>query len=268
MAAYQKVSVGRMQQIRRGVLAARSYTEGLSDVYLDIRASQRSYWRTQKKRIKTKGSQIVERPLAILLSSHSRLDGGISQATFNLFAEYIEENNSDVIVTGQVGKNLFSARYPKWPARFFDLPKEVSFAETVAALVDITTRYAKVRVFYGKFVNFIEQQPVFADLADSPITSQAKEKKKGVVVPFIFEPSLEKLVALFDTQILTALLTGTTQESSLAEHGSRVKAIEEARLRIDEHRQRLLWQQQRVDKELKDKKQREMLASLRLWQGA
>ncbi len=267
--AYQKVSVSRMQKIRFQVLAARAFTEELAQVYYEVRSGQKRFTELTRKLFPLKNrpfaSLPLTKPLVVMLSSNSRLDGGISQAIFRPFSEYVRQHPCDIIISGEVGKTLFRNSFPEQPFEYIPLPPPPISSTALAPLVKATSNHTDVRIFYGKFINFINQQPAMAKLADEQSFLQPAGKNKPNSEYFIFEPTMPAVVAYFDTQILTALMSRTSQEASLAEHGSRVTAMEQARQRIDTLLKQLSQKALNIQREMQNKRQREQLASISLW---
>jgi ATP synthase F1 gamma subunit len=269
--AYQKVSVSRMQSTRRQVLTARKFTETLSGVYADVRASQHHVDRRNIRGLlfkkQTPTSKHNKKPLVILISSNNRLDGGISRAIFQRFSKYVKDRECDILITGEVGASLFKEQFGDRPFKHVLLSKRTVTQADLLPLVKLTKNYVNVKIFYGKFINFIKQEPTVADLSDETLLpTNDKEEKESKYTPFIFEPSLPDIIAFFDTQILSALLSRTAQEGNLAEHGSRVTAMELARQKVDTLLSQFSEEALRNKKTIQNKRQQEQFASLMLWQ--
>lgn len=270
--AYQKVSVNRMQNTRRQVLAARKFTEALAGIYADVRASQRHAAGRQIRGLLFKKQQPKasdnKPPLVIMVSSNSRLDGGISQEIFQRFSKYIKDHRCDIVITGKVGASLFRQEFIDRPYEYVQLPDHTITQRDLLPLVHMTKEYFNIKIFYGKFINFIKQEPAVANLSEEAIVNKLSDTQENpTFTPFLFEPSLPNIISFFDTQILSALLSRTAQEGSLAEHGSRVTAMELARQRVDTLLNNLAQESLNQRKRLQNKRQQEQFASQMLWQS-
>ncbi len=79
---------------------------------------------------------------------------------------------------------------------------------------------------------------------------------------FIFEPTLQKIFHFFETQIMANLFSQTLLENQLARHASRVNAMEEALVHIQEETKKLTHKKS-VTKHLSDnKKQLETISGV------
>jgi len=186
---------------------------------------------------------------------------------FRRFADYIKERRCDIVITGKVGVGLFKHEFSDRPFKQIKLPNRELKDRDLAALVKITKKYVNARIFCGRFTNLIKQEPVEVSMSDDSLLEAiaGSETEKERYSPFIYEPSWEEVLEYFDTQILLALLSRTVQEARLAEHGSRVTAMELARQNVEnifkKLEEQLLWERKR----LLNKQQQEQFASIQLW---
>jgi F0F1-type ATP synthase gamma subunit len=123
-------------------------------------------------------------------------------------------------------------------------------------------QYDKVQVFYGKFDNVVNQTPIGTSITgdnifESEVIETVKREDK-----FIFEPVLEKIFYFFETQIIANLFSQTLLENQLARHASRVNAMEEALIHIEEESKKLLAQNNQLKHQMQNKKQLETLSGV------
>ena len=83
---------------------------------------------------------------------------------------------------------------------------------------------------------------------------------------FIFEPLLEKIFHFFETEIMANLFSQTLLENQLARHASRVNAMEEALVHIEEEAKKLNRQKVRLKHLIQNKKQLETMSGIVLWE--
>lgn len=126
-------------------------------------------------------------------------------------------------------------------------------------------QYEKVHVYYGKFDNVINQTPIGTSITgenifESEVIAPIKREDR-----FIFEPILEKIFYFFETQIIANLFSQTLLENQLARHASRVNAMEEALIHIDEESKKLNAAKRLIKHQMQNKKQLETISGLAIW---
>jgi F0F1-type ATP synthase gamma subunit len=128
-------------------------------------------------------------------------------------------------------------------------------------------QYDKVYIYYGKFGNVVKQSPISTSITGEDIFETETVQKIPREDRFIFEPTLEKIFHFFETQIMANLFAQTLLENQLARHASRVNAMEEALVHIEEESKKLNQQKTRVKHLLQNKKQLETMSGVVLWEG-
>jgi len=173
-----------------------------------------------------------------------------------------------VVVTGLIGKQSIEKSRPDIHFEYFNLPGINAALREHRQLVTYLRKFDDVSIFYGKFVNVVDQVATTTRLAsgDRLATLPVKEQKaEAERHRYLFEPELPEVVEFFDTQIFAMLFGQTINESSLAQLGSRITAMEIASSNIEKRYEQLLVDQRRARRELRNKKQRQMLAGISLW---
>jgi F0F1-type ATP synthase gamma subunit len=120
---------------------------------------------------------------------------------------------------------MFLGEEPDKTYTLFELPDygidEAKLAEVVKHLV----QYEEIRVYYGKYQSVVTQKPTtFSITAGTPIREDVKEPS----VSYIFEPTVEKILMFFETQIFASLFDQSLRESQLAKLASRILAMDRA----------------------------------------
>src|SRR5687768_14919891 len=102
--AYEEIAVMRIDRVRKSVLGARLFREGLSSVVTDVRSAHHR----QISALEKKKKETIARPrdVAVLLSTNSRLSGRITPLVSQFFAKNVPDD-SEIIIVGQVGKEQF-----------------------------------------------------------------------------------------------------------------------------------------------------------------
>ncbi len=148
---------------------------------------------------------------------------------------------------------------------YFEIPDTTVEIDHIKKLMQKFIQYEKVYVYYGKFGNVVKQSPIATSISGEDIF------EAEVITPtpredrFIFEPTLEKIFHFFETQIMTNLFSQTLLENQLARHASRVNAMEEALIHIEEESKKLNRVKNTVKHQLQNKKQLETMSGVVLW---
>ena len=125
--------------------------------------------------------------------------------------------------------------------------------------------YEKVEVYYGKFGNVVTQDPIATSVTGDDIFEAESTDKTPREDRFIFEPALEKIFHFFETQIMANLFSQTLLENQLSRHASRVNAMEEALVHIEEESKKLNVLKNRVKHFMQNKKQLETVSGIAIW---
>jgi len=265
-----------MQKIKDSVLKTRNYLTRLSDVFVDLKSSYSREVQDLMARIK-KGDvtllpslQKSDKMLLVYLSSNGRLYGSVTQKTFRLFIDDLrrmKEDAVDVVVIGKAGKEMYENSSIKRPYEYFEMPDTDFNIEHIRHLMKKFLQYDKVYIYYGKFGNVVKQSPISTSITGEDIFETETIQKIPREDRFIFEPTLEKIFHFFETQIMANLFAQTLLENQLARHASRVNAMEEALVHIEEESKKLNQQKTRVKHLLQNKKQLETMSGVVLWEG-
>ena len=148
------------------------------------------------------------------------------------------------------------------PFEYFDLPDTGFHIDHIKMLMQKFLQYERVHVYYGKFGNVVKQTPIHTSIngedifeTETPIVTKREDR-------FIFEPTLEKIYHFFETQIMANLFAQTLLENQLARHASRVNAMEEALVNIEEEGKKLNQQRTRLKHLMQNKKQLETISGV------
>lgn len=273
--SYEEVAVIRMQKIKDSVLKTRDYLSDLSDIFVDLKSS---YMREVKELLikRKKGDKTIlpllqknGKNLMVYASSNGRLYGAVTQKVFRLFIQDLkkaEAENSDIIIVGNAGKEMFEAAETKKEFTYIELPDTNVNIDYIKNLVEKFLQYEKVYVYYGKFANVMTQAPISTSISGDSIFETDNITETPREDRFIFEPDLEKILHFFETQIMANLFSQTLLENQLARHASRVNAMEEALIHIQEETKKINILKNRAKHQLQDRKQLETISGLTLWE--
>ncbi|HVZ11497.1 MAG TPA: F0F1 ATP synthase subunit gamma [Patescibacteria group bacterium] len=272
--SYEEIAVIRMQNIKDSVLKTRDFLADLSDVFVDLKSS---YDREVKELLARRKSgdktiplmlQKNGRTLMVYLSSNGRLYGQVTQKTYKLLVQDLKKpdaEGADLLIIGSAGKELYEASGISKKFEYFELPDIGVEIDHVKQLMRKFLQYDRVHVYYGKFSNVVNQNPIATSITGESIFETEVLTPTPREDRFIFEPILEKIFYFFETQIVANLFGQTLLENQLARHASRVNAMEEALIHIDEESKKLNLANKVLRHQTENKKQLETISGLALW---
>lgn len=269
--SYEEVAVVRMQKIRDSVLKTRDFLADLSDVFVDLKSSYEREIKEIIAKRKAADKHLIEalqkngRRLLVYLSSNGKLYGAVTQKTFKLFIQDIKtprDDKYDIVIIGNAGKEMFEAYGIDRPFEYFEIPDTSVQVDHIKQLMKKFLQYEEVHVYYGKFGNVVKQTPITTsisgeDIFETEVTTRIPREDR-----FIFEPTLQKIFHFFETQIMANLFSQTLLENQLARHASRVNAMEEALIHIEQESKKLDQIKNRIKHAMQNKKQLETISGV------
>lgn len=298
--AYQEHAVGQINFARYSVLNSRDFADDLSDIFVNVKSSYNNNFFSKKTKniVKKNGKEAW-----ILISANKKLYGDLLIRVCRLFEARVKESDPkkvDLIIIGKQGKKFFDELHLNRTYKYVELSE---FNVSMDFLKDINKDliyYEDVIIFYGKFKSLVTQIPVEASISggktgsgasavapqdpNSPITENAPTQEAQKIVAnsplsaasallgkkqnkksFLFEPKIEEILAFFENQILSLLLSQTVQEAQLARFASRINAMETAQDNIEKQITRLKREEKKTKNIEMNKKQLGLLAGRRLW---
>ncbi|MBI2020463.1 F0F1 ATP synthase subunit gamma [Candidatus Daviesbacteria bacterium] len=213
--SFSEIANLKIKRIRAEVLRNRVFFEEMSLIYGLVR------------KVATQKGIFVAKPkkrISLILTSKYRFYGNINAQLINFFVSETSKIETDRMIIGTAAIDYFKA------AKIFSNYHEVELKTDQPTqgeldhLIQIIKDYQEVLVFYSKLKTLLLQQPTVTNLTAS-IRLKGDQK---VDFRFIFEPELPKILAFFDSQILTLLLEATFLESELSRTASRFISMDQA----------------------------------------
>ncbi len=266
--AYEELAVMKMRKIRTSVLVTREYLSKLSQVFLDVKKAYDNQKKDLKIKLKSKGPNL-KKSVSVLLSANTSLYGDLIERIYNLFLQNINKDDSDIIIIGRVGRRLYELETKKKNYLYFELPDLEIRLEDLKPVIFHLVKYESIMVYYGKFENIVNQAAVVSNVSGhQPFPSIAKPKgqeESPLGQLFLFEPSLETILAFFEDLIASSLFRQTVHEAQLARLASRIMSTEKAQVNIETQIKKLNFLQTKIERGEQNKKQLERLAGIGLW---
>ena len=238
-AAYAEIASIRMRKIRDFVLENRDFLGSIDEIFREVLSSYKKEVQSIIKGEK-RGENITflshnGKGVAVLLSANTGLYGDIVGKTFDKFMEEVSGGDNEVAIIGKLGASLFEQVAPNTPYTAFDYPDYNAPEEKLVEIIDHLVQYEKIFIYYGKFQSVVTQVPsVYSISAVTPSTLQESTEAESET-KYIFEPSLQKILMFFETEIFASLLDQTVRESELSKFASRITAMSKATENIREN---------------------------------
>lgn len=226
--AYEEISAIRMRKVKKSVLSRREFLQGLNEAFSYIIYSYSSYRKSLKKKLVEDIFINNGKNVLVLLSSNTGLYGDIILRTFAMFVEEVKNSpdNTDVVVTGRLGKRLYDSSGLKKPYTYFEISDTASNDENIKKLLDYITNYNSVNVYHGVFKSILVQEPQKTYLTGEIMKIESSMDKYNI--SFIFEPSVEKVAKYFEKQIMSLIFEQSVFESGLSKFASRMVSLDTA----------------------------------------
>lgn len=269
--SYEEIAVVRMQKIRDSVLKTRDFLADISDVFVDLKSSYNIEVKDLMNRIKTGDHGLLptlqkkDKTLLVYLSSNGGLYGAVTQKTYKLFMQELsktDRDKTDIVVIGNAGRMMFEGSGANRPFEYFEIPDTSVSVLHIKNLMQKFLQYENVNIFYGKFGNVVRQSPIETSITGEDIFETETIAQVPREDRFIFEPTLQKIFHFFQTQIMANLFSQTLLENQLARHASRVNAMEEALVHIEDESKKLNQQKSRLKHLMENKKQLETISGV------
>jgi ATP synthase F1 gamma subunit len=261
---YEEIAAIRMQRVKASVLNNRDFLSSLLEIYRQVRFSY-------EKEIKETGAKPIKKrtggAVHVLLSANTGLYGDIIHRSFDLFIKGIEGKAAevDIVVVGRIGRQLFEAVRENLGVssyKYFDLPDSTSDPSDFVEIVAYIAEYSSVVVYHGQFESILTQKAIKEELSGQLPPSEVSAAEMG---NYIFEPSLEKIVGFFESEILASVFEQSMYESSLGKYAARMINLDRAVVNIDRILGIARQDAQKSSHRDANRKQLSLLSSSKLW---
>ena len=279
--ASEEIASMKMREIRNKVLLSRDMNDELTEIYREVTIS----YKNQIIRLlqEKKGKKVVDQIQAsnmalkvgngklacVYLSANSGLFSNILEKTYSEFKTYLKEHTDAVpIIIGEFGKRLFSDDFPNREFLFYPLAENKTSEESLKKVTQDLAEYSNVIIFYARFESMAQQNTTVLDVSgQNPITPQNQQGEQSPLpaVHYLFEPSLEKIIIFFETEIFSGIIQQTVTESELARYASRITTLDMAQENINQQLKTINLAKRFATHRLMNKKQTEALAGVSLW---
>jgi len=262
---YGEIAAVRMMRIRDFVLRNREFLSAIESIFKDTLSSYARQLSelVQEGKIKEGGRVTFlahnGKTVAVLISANTGLFGEVVRETFEKFIKDVRKEDVEVTIIGRLGKSIFVQEEPRKPFTYFELPDYGIDEKALAQVIKHLVAYEEIRVYYGRYQSVVTQIPTsFSISAGTPISAKSEKK----IVEYIFEPSIEKILMFFETQIFASLFDQAIRESQLAKFASRILAMDRASANSAQRLKVLKLERLKITHSVENKKQLDSLAPL------
>lgn len=263
--AYEEIASIRMKKIRDLVLRNRQYQEDVNSIFERVRKSySREVNKLAKNRGKTKQITFIPhngKNVAVLISANTGLYGNIIPDTYRMFIKEARETQSEITIVGKYGFQIYLTENIGKPYTYFEYPDYGEDKDKLYEIIKHIVQYEQIHVFYGKFRNIISQEPTMLSVsARLELTDSGEKLEKKEM--YIFEPTLEKILEYFETQIFSSLFQQSLKESQLSKYASRFVAMDKASSNTENEMKRLEFEKNKIVHSNLNKKQLNAISGL------
>jgi len=256
--SYEQISMMRMKTIKNGVLTTRDFYADVADVYYKVKSTyKKQILLLEKKKIREQ-----KRKLSVFLSADNKLYGDILNKVFHLFVSDIKKEETDIIIVGSLGKHMFDTADVGKKYTYMSLPhadSELTLEDLKEVAVQLA-HYENIDIYFGQYESYVNQKAMCMNITGEALFGEEKPENKSSL--YYFEPSLEKIAAFFEVQMVSALFKQSVYEGQLARYASRIGSMEEALHAIKKESIVREMQKRKMLSQERDKKQNERIVQL------
>lgn len=264
--AYEQISVMKMKKIKNAVLYTRNFYDELFEVYLQMKETYKNQVMDLAKKNKIKDPERLllmgknEKTVAVLLSANNKLYGDILNKVFYKFIEETKNQNTDLVIIGRLGKEMYDDLGKPKPYTYFEIPDTDLTVSDLKPVINSIIKYSKINVFFGRYENFFSQLALNKNISGDIMMGNDRDLKDNKF--YYFEPSLEKILLFFETQIFSNFFKQTAYEGQLARYASRISAMEQALGAIEKEEKITTNLKIKAHNSLMEKKQNERVVQI------
>lgn len=240
IASLEELSAMRYRKTKTSVLNTRDYLDEVNYLYKQVKNNYKKIIESAGKDFKeAKFRNPTKGTVYVLLSANGGLFGDVIYRNFENFKNYIKRIPAEeVLVVGSVGQKLIEYSDLKETLKYKYLPLSDSSGdrENLDQILKFCLDFKTIVVFYSKYVEILVQKPiadsVTGDIVFEEALSSFDKKQPQFDKDFLYEPDIEKVLALFESQIINTIFEQKVLESGLSKFTARMVALDSASEKI------------------------------------
>lgn len=243
----EELSAMRYRKTKNNVLNTRSYLDEINFLYKQVKNNYKKIKESAgEKFVETKFREPTKGTVYVLLTANGGLFGDVIARNFSNFKNYVSRIPADeVIVVGSVGQKLieFSELKDTLKYTYFPLSDSSVDRDNLDSILRFCLDFKTIVIFYTKFVEILNQKPM-ADSVTGDILFEEAMSSFDINQPqfesdFLFEPDIEKVLGLFESQMINTLFEQKILESGLSKFTSRMVSLDAASQKTNESLKKL-----------------------------
>lgn len=265
---YQEIASIRMKQLRERVAKTREFLDGVSSVYNHAKIAYVASIQTlpfedrKKKLASITFLRRNRRRVDIFLSANEHLYGTLILNIWEHFIKTLREEKSEAAVVGSFGRYLINNEKIDTKVETFDLDDDQPRPEQIKEIVGYISRYETVVVHHGQMISVINQITAKSEISGGVSFSEKVERSAK---RYLFEPSPERILEFFESEIIGALFNQTILEHQLARFAARMVAMDTATENANHELKEIERQLQALRRRVLNRKQLQIFAGYSLW---
>jgi len=222
--AMKMVAAANLRKAQDRIIKARPYADVINHMLRSIKL----------KNISNKHPLLAEatdeQVAVVIVTSDRGLCGSFNSLIIKQAMEYIKKNTkADIICLGKKGYDYIKKRSEKTITPYLNLFNEMDFGvskEVAEQIIDLflAQNYSRIDVIYNEFKSAIQQDIVIKQLL--PIIPAREEET--TMRDFIYEPEEETIIEELGRKYIHVEIWRIMLESSAAEQGARMTAMDSA----------------------------------------
>ena len=263
--AYQEIAALRMRRVKKSVLQNREFLMGLNDIYAQVVASYKTFPKLRKSKKETFLRQTTKGIVSILLSANTGLYGDIVRRTYEKFLSDIQNNETDAVIIGRYGKKYYDSAHINKPYEFYDFSDSGMDEENIKKIITYILQYERIYVYHGYFQDILSQIAVKTAVTGNDITALMTGDKTLTDVRYIYEPTIEEILAFFEKEILSSIFEQSVYESSLSKFASRMISLDYAMVNIKTMGKKTDFKIRKLKHRVQNQSQQSLLSGISIW---
>ena len=223
--AMKMVAAAKLRKAQKRILKARPYADYINDMLRAIKIKK-----TRSLHPLLDDSTEGNKRALIVVTADRGLCGSFNSNIIRTADEYLKKNPKvDLICIGKKGNDYFKKHFRKVSQSYIDLFNEMDFSVSIDVASHILNlllieNYSKIEVLYNEFKSAIQQNIIVKQLL--PIVPS--ESKEVTTLDFIYEPDEKTIIEELGRKYVNVEIWRIMLESSAAEQGARMTAMDSA----------------------------------------
>ncbi len=261
VSSLEELSAMRYRKTKKNVLDTRGFLDEISVLYKQVKNNYMVLKVAVGEKPEIKYRKPTKKVCYVFLSANGGLFGDVINRSFSNLKAYLKRIPPDeLIVVGSVGARLveFSDVKNLVPYTYFPLSDASGDKENLDNILRYALDFEKVVVFYTKYIEILNQSPTADSVTGDIVFEESVLETSGQVSQlqedFLYEPDIEKILAIFENQMISSLFEQKVLESGLSKFTSRMVSLDSASEKIKQNMVKIRMQYQKMKHSESNKK--------------